>query len=104
MTYNPMNRMKKLLPLLLAFVLLPGATVDRAAAQTDETLMNLGGLEMTADVQCPYCGETVEILLDGGGGRDQRYVEDCEVCCRPWSVRVVFGPDWRPTVEIERDA
>ena len=34
------------------------------------------------DVQCPYCGETVEILIDGSVAR-QQYIEDCEVCCRP---------------------
>ncbi len=31
---------------------------------------------------CPYCGEPVETVLDLSGG-DQRYVEDCQVCCRP---------------------
>lgn len=40
---------------------------------------------------CPYCAESVEIALDPGGGADQEYVEDCEVCCRPWHVHVVFG-------------
>ena len=39
-------------------------------------------------VSCPYCGESVEVLLDLGGGAVQEYVEDCEVCCRPWSLRV----------------
>lgn len=42
----------------------------------------------TAWVACPYCGETVELVLDGLGGDVQEYVEDCEVCCQPWSVRV----------------
>ena len=39
-------------------------------------------------VECPWCGEQVELLLDPGGGAVQDYVEDCEVCCRPWQVRV----------------
>ena len=34
------------------------------------------------DVQCPYCGEYFELLVDGSVPR-QEYVEDCEVCCRP---------------------
>jgi len=37
---------------------------------------------------CPYCGVEVEILLDPGGAATQEYVEDCEVCCRPWTVQV----------------
>lgn len=41
-------------------------------------------------VSCPYCGVSVELLVDPGGGDHQRYVEDCEVCCRPWNVAV----DW----------
>jgi hypothetical protein len=44
-------------------------------------------------VGCPYCGELVEMVVDSGGGPVQEYVEDCEVCCRPWSVRVSLGPD-----------
>jgi len=39
---------------------------------------------------CPYCGATVEILLDPGGASQQEYIEDCEVCCRPWTVRVTW--------------
>ncbi len=41
-------------------------------------------------VSCPYCGASVEIILDPGGGSDQEYVEDCEVCCRPWQVHVHY--------------
>ena len=37
-------------------------------------------------VTCPYCGEEIEIYVE----RDVRgsYVQDCEVCCNPWTVRV----------------
>ena len=40
----------------------------------------------TFTVQCPYCGEMVEIYVE----RDVRgtFVQDCEVCCSPWRVRV----------------
>jgi hypothetical protein len=37
---------------------------------------------------CPYCGEPNEIEIDPSAGRSQSYVEDCQVCCRPWQVRV----------------
>ncbi len=37
---------------------------------------------------CPYCGETVEVAVDSVGVSSERYVEDCPVCCRPWTVLV----------------
>ena len=47
-----------------------------------------GGLESElqteAEVTCPFCGESMAIVLDAGGGTTQEYVEDCQVCCRPW--------------------
>ena len=43
-----------------------------------------------ADVTCPYCGESVTIALDPGGGPSQSYVEDCQVCCQPWQVHVSY--------------
>jgi hypothetical protein len=52
-----------------------------------------GTAESAATVSCPYCGEAVEITLDPGGGNYQEYVEDCEVCCRPWQVTVAYGLD-----------
>jgi hypothetical protein len=33
-------------------------------------------------VECPYCGESFETLVDTSSG-SARYVEDCQVCCRP---------------------
>ena len=36
----------------------------------------------TAAIACPYCGETITVLVDASAG-SQRYVEDCQVCCRP---------------------
>lgn len=33
-------------------------------------------------VNCPYCGEAFETGVDTSAG-SQRYVEDCQVCCRP---------------------
>ncbi|MCH9015493.1 MAG: CPXCG motif-containing cysteine-rich protein [Gemmatimonadetes bacterium] len=57
--------------------------------------------ETSADVTCPHCGETVSIRLDPGGGTGQEYVEDCEVCCRPWRVRVRYRLDGSALVQIE---
>jgi hypothetical protein len=33
-------------------------------------------------IQCPYCGEGFDTLVDCSAG-SQRYIEDCPVCCRP---------------------
>ncbi|HWG75470.1 MAG TPA: CPXCG motif-containing cysteine-rich protein [Steroidobacteraceae bacterium] len=33
-------------------------------------------------VQCPYCGEGFETLVDLSAGSAD-YIEDCQVCCRP---------------------
>lgn len=43
-------------------------------------------------VQCPYCGELIELVLDASAG-DQHYIEDCQVCCRPISVTVTVDED-----------
>lgn len=43
-------------------------------------------------IDCPYCGEPVTILVDGTVP-DQEYIEDCEVCCRPMSLRVSVSAD-----------
>jgi hypothetical protein len=51
-------------------------------------------------VYCPYCGEEVEVTVDPAGGELQEYVEDCEVCCQPWSVRVWVDGDGVPSVTV----
>ena len=38
-------------------------------------------------VNCPYCGETFDTLLDLSAG-DQQYTEDCQICCRPIEFRI----------------
>ncbi|MHA6279481.1 CPXCG motif-containing cysteine-rich protein [Salinimicrobium sp. CAU 1759] len=39
--------------------------------------------------QCPYCWEEISMLLDDTV-RQQKYIEDCEVCCNPIEVEAVF--------------
>ena len=59
-----------------------------------------GTADTEALVQCPYCGEASEIALDPGGGASQEYVEDCQVCCRPWTVYVSYAPDGGAEVSL----
>lgn len=70
------------------------------AAEEDDELFD-GDVDGEASVSCPYCGETTLIGLDHGSGAVQDYVEDCEVCCRPWRVRVRY--DRRGTAEVTID-
>ena len=49
-------------------------------------------------VSCPYCGEETEIYLEPDV--QGSFVQDCEVCCNPWMVRVsVDGHDRYVSVE-----
>ena len=41
-----------------------------------------------AFLQCPYCGEQIELQVDCSVAR-QEYVEDCSVCCQPIVIAVV---------------
>ena len=38
-------------------------------------------------VYCPYCGESIEVLIDQEEV-GQRYIEDCQVCCKPITFAV----------------
>ena len=44
-------------------------------------------MEDSFAVDCPYCGEQVEIYVESDAGGS--FVQDCEVCCNPWTVRVI---------------
>jgi cysteine-rich CPXCG protein len=50
-------------------------------------------------VICPYCGEQVEIYLEP----DVRgtLVQDCEVCCNPWRVRI-YGSGEDREIDVSR--
>ena len=59
-----------------------------------------GTAEISATVYCPYCSEPVEVTLDPGSGDSQEYIEDCEVCCRPWEVTVSYDRAGKVHVQI----
>ena len=50
-------------------------------------------MDETTPVTCPYCGEVVEIYVEPEVRGT--FVQDCEVCCNPWLVRVEFDGDER---------
>ena len=43
-------------------------------------------------IQCPYCGETIDLVIDDSVDQ-QQYVEDCHVCCRPINIAVAVQED-----------
>tara|TARA_Y100001935_G_C17311136_1_gene516370 strand:- start:5832 stop:6143 length:312 start_codon:yes stop_codon:yes gene_type:complete len=52
-------------------------------------------------IDCPYCGEKIEIQLDVSAG-SQAYIEDCQVCCRPIELKLnVYGDTW--DLHLHRD-
>jgi transposase-like protein len=58
-----------------------------------------GTADTEAQVVCPYCAQINDLVLDPGSGPRQEYVEDCQVCCRPWQLRVVYGSEGSAWVE-----
>jgi len=54
------------------------------------------------NIQCPYCGETIELLLDCSI-EEQNYIEDCQVCCRPISLDIKVSGDDSVVVRTLRE-
>jgi hypothetical protein len=52
------------------------------------------------EVQCPYCGERVEIVIEADVWGS--LVQDCEVCCNPWQLTVTRDRYGDVEVRIER--
>ena len=56
-------------------------------------------------IGCPYCGETISVLIDSAD-TDQQYIEDCQVCCKPiiFLVSESMSGDLAVNVYSEDDA
>jgi Cysteine-rich CPXCG len=50
-------------------------------------------------VVCPYCGEEIAIYVEDDV--KGTFVQDCEVCCNPWRVRV-SGRGENRSVDVAR--
>ena len=42
-------------------------------------------MEKEKHFQCPYCWSDISMVFDLLSG-NQKYIEDCEVCCKPIEV------------------
>ncbi len=56
----------------------------------------------TVFIQCPYCWQQLEILIDPSVKR-QEYTEDCEVCCRPIVLNIEIDEFATPHVQARRE-
>jgi cysteine-rich CPXCG protein len=84
---------------MVTFAQSDGASDDEEFLETEFPLGD-GTAETTSSVYCPYCNETVEIAIDPGGGPSQEYVEDCEICCQPWTVSLHYNADGTANVSV----
>lgn len=57
-------------------------------------------MEVAQTIQCPYCGQEFEVLIDTSIA-EQRFTTDCEVCCRPFEVVAQCEPGEILSVETQ---
>ena len=65
----------------------------------------MNGLENTL-IQCPYCWEEFETVIDGSSiysEESQQYTEDCYVCCRPIVLTISMDESQQLQVQIEAE-
>ncbi len=53
-------------------------------------------------IQCPYCGESLDVLIDDSSG-SQSYYEDCSVCCAPILFSLTENEFGKIDVDVKRD-
>jgi hypothetical protein len=53
-------------------------------------------------ITCPYCWETIDILIDLSVD-EQRYVEDCSVCCRPIAIGYRSSAEGETELDVARE-
>jgi hypothetical protein len=54
-------------------------------------------------VDCPYCGEAVDVVLDCSTSEEQEYIEDCQVCCRPITFHVAMKEFGGVTLRVNHE-
>ena len=59
---------------------------------------------IAAAYECACCGEVNETTVDPSQGRRQRYVEDCQVCCRANVLDVVVEDSEAEITATSEDA
>ena len=57
-------------------------------------------MEDSETIQCPYCGQSFDLIIDTTVA-EQRFVTDCEVCCRPFDVCAECEPGMILSLQVE---
>ncbi len=55
-----------------------------------------------SNIQCPYCGEQIELSIENSI-EEQQYTEDCQVCCNPISITVNAVPGSSAHIEARQE-
>jgi len=59
-------------------------------------------MDTTATYVCAWCGQESVTEVDVSQGMSQKYIEDCQVCCRPMQFFLVFDEeDYSATISTE---
>lgn len=56
-------------------------------------------VEVTVRVQCPFCGQRFELVVDTSTS-PQRFSTDCEICCHPFDVVADCRPGEVRSLEV----
>jgi hypothetical protein len=59
-------------------------------------------VQSSESVQCPFCGQTFELVVDTSVA-SQRLTTDCEICCRPLEISVECEPGEVLSLEVQGD-
>ncbi len=59
-------------------------------------------MEASETIQCPYCGQNNELIVDTSNPR-QQFTTDCEICCRPFEVVAECEPGEILSVEVRAE-
>ena len=57
-------------------------------------------MEISESIQCPYCGQAFEIVVDTSVAF-QRFTTDCEICCHPFEVVAECEPGEVLSLEVQ---
>jgi hypothetical protein len=74
---------------------------DETEDDTDETneTDEIVGLEDEATVVCPHCFESQLLVIDPE--TSGQFVQDCDVCCNPWTVTVTRDEEGALSVQVD---
>ena len=68
----------------------------------DFNLLHEGNDLQETAIYCPYCGESISVLLNvEDAGLD--YIEDCQVCCQPINFLVSESVNGELSVRVYSD-